>query len=214
MIVNGVQRREVMEKLGLTEEEARKYHAEHIEEFTTPGTITLREIFVAVASDEKGVNVATDEATQAKIEDLRRRAAAGEDFAKLAGEVSDAPSRANGGLLGPLTQTELAPALQEQLTKMKPGEISEPIRLPRGYLIVKLESVTEPEVQPAEKVRDQIAERLWERKRRAELGKYLTRIRSEALIEWKNEELRKAYESAIQATGAPPEAGKPSSPSE
>ena len=39
----------------------------------------------------------------------------GEAFEKIAAELSDAPSRANGGLIGPLTMTELAPALQELL---------------------------------------------------------------------------------------------------
>jgi hypothetical protein len=54
-------------------------------------------------------------------------------------------------------------------------------------------------------VRDQIAEKLYAAKREVELRKYLARMRKEAIIEWKNDELRKAYEAglAADATAAP-----------
>ena len=203
MIVSNVQRQEVMAKVGLSEEEARKYHAEHIEEFTKPGTVTLREILVTVPSDAKGINVAADEDAQRRIEDIRRRVTGGEAFGTVAAEVSEAPSRANGGLIGPLNRNELTPVLQEMLAKMKPGDVSEPVRTPRGYALFMFDSQTEPEVIGAEEARDQIAERLWEGKRRAELGKYLTKLRAQAIIEFKNEELRKAFESATAAPAAP-----------
>ena len=45
---------------------------------------------------------------------------------------------------------------------------------------------------PPEQVHDLIAERLYESKRGAELRKYLAKMRKEAIIEWKNDELRKA----------------------
>ena len=48
MIISRVQGTEVMGKVAISEEEARKYHADHIADFTKPGTVTLREIFVAV----------------------------------------------------------------------------------------------------------------------------------------------------------------------
>jgi parvulin-like peptidyl-prolyl isomerase len=200
MIVSNVQRQEVMQRVGITEEEGREYHQEHIEEFTKPGTVTLREIFVAVPSDDKGVNVAADEAARARIEEIRRRVMDGEDFAKLAAEMSEAPSRANGGLIGPLNRGELTRELQQMLDGLKPGDVSGAFRTPRGYSIFRFESATEPQVLSAEEARDQIYNALWDRKRRVELEKYLARLRSQATIEWKNEELRKAYEAAAGKT--------------
>ncbi|HXE80961.1 MAG TPA: peptidylprolyl isomerase [Vicinamibacterales bacterium] len=209
MIVSNVQRQEVMSKVGLTEEETRRYYDEHIGEFTKPGTVTLREIFVAVPQSDKGINVAADEAAKAKIEDIRRRVTTGgEPFGKVAAEASEAPSRANGGLIGPLNRNELTPVLQEMLSRMKPGDVSEPVRTQRGYAIFLFESATEPQVMSHEEARDRIAERLWEQKRRVELGKYLAKLRSQAIIEFKNEELKKAYESALRAStpASPPPA--------
>jgi parvulin-like peptidyl-prolyl isomerase len=217
MIISRVQGQEVMQKVGITEEEARKYHDEHIEEFTRPAQVTLRELLVAVPTDPKGVNVAAEEEAKQKAEEIRKRALAGESFDKLAADLSDAPSKANGGLIGPLNTSELSPALQQLLTSMKPGDITEPLRTAKGFQLIKLESQTAPQVLKPEEVRDQIAERLYEQKRRVELKKYLEKLRSQAIIEWKNDELRKAYESIVgpPAPHAPEVPGgdaKPSAP--
>ena len=203
MIISRVQGQEVMGKIGIGEDEARAYHAEHVHEFTSPGTVTLREIFVSVPAAEQGVNVAADEAARERIEALRQRVLGGEAFEQVAAAESTAPSRANGGLIGPLNDTELNPALQTLLGTMKPGDVSEVLRTPTGYQILKLESRTEPQVLSAEQARDQIAERLFEQKRRRELRRYLVRLREQAIIEWKNDELRKAYEAGLAAQQQP-----------
>jgi peptidyl-prolyl cis-trans isomerase SurA len=203
MIISRVQSNEVMGKVGISEEEARKYHAEHLQEFTKPGSVTLREIFVALPASDKDVDAAAEKDTRDHVEALRKRVTTGgEPFEKVASEASTAPSRANGGLIGPLNEGELAPALQDLLKKMKPGDVSDVIRTPKGYQILKLESRTEPQVQTAEQARDQIADKLFEQKRRAELKKYLVKLRSQAIIEWKNEELHKAYDAEIARQAA------------
>src|SRR5215212_10655379 len=97
MIYQRVQQNEVLGKIGVTDDEARKYYDAHLNEFTTPPTVTLREILVSVPGDGKTLNVAADEAAQAKAEEIRKRVTSGgENFEKLAGEISDSPSKANG----------------------------------------------------------------------------------------------------------------------
>jgi hypothetical protein len=53
---------------------------------------------------------------------------------------------------------------------------------------------------------------LYEQKRRVELRKYLQKLRAEAIIEWKNEELRKAYDTALAADRAKPDAPEAAPP--
>ncbi len=197
MLISRVTQREVMDKVSITEEEARKYHSEHAKQFTTPGTITIREILVKVAATDKGVNVAEDEAAKQKAEDARKRLLAGEAFEQVAAEVSDSPSKANGGLVGPLNKQELTPAFLKLLEGLKVGDVTEVVRSQNGYQIVKLEAQTAEEVLPAEKVRDKIADALYEQKRQVETKKYLAKLRAQAIIQWRNEELKKIWESKV-----------------
>lgn len=212
MLVTQVQRVEVNDKIGVTEEEAKAYYAEHAKEFTTPSEVTLREILIEVPTTEKGVNVAQDDEMKAKTEALRARLLAGEPFPRMAADFSAAPSRANGGLIGPLRQDELAPAFQKVLEPMKVGDITEPIRTTRGYQLLKLESRTETRVQSFADARNAIGQRVAETKRQGELQKYLDRLRSQATITWRNDELKRAYEQALatrQAATAAPAAAAP-----
>ena len=204
MIISRVQGQEVMQKVGITEEEALAYHAAHREEFTKPASSHAARDSAERALD--GRRASAPPPTRPRASGSRRSAArikSGEAFEKVAGELSDAPSRANGGLIGPLTMTELAPALQQMLSGMKPGDVSEPLRTPKGYQLLKLETLTPEEVLPPEQVRDQIAEKLYESKREVELRKYLAKMRKEAIIEWKNDELRKAYEAGLRGATPP-----------
>ena len=197
MLISQVQQREVMGKIAVTEDEAKAYYAKNRAQFTTPASITLREILVEVPSDTRGVNAAEDEKAQATAEDLRKRLLEGEPFARLAADFSDAPSKANGGLIGPFNSTDLSPALLDRLAKMKPGDLTEVIRTPRGYQILKLESRTEEVVRSFDAARDDISEAVAEEKRRGELQKYIEKLREQAIISWKNDELKKAYEQAL-----------------
>lgn len=205
MIIDRVQQVEVMQKIGITEEDARKYYDAHPQEFTTPAAITLREILLNVPesttpSGEKAVNAAQDEETEKRAQEIRTRVTTGGvDFGQLASSVSDAPSKANGGLIGPIALSEISPSLQELVGKMKPGDVSQPLRTARGYQLIKLESASTSVQQPFEEVRDKIADAVYNQKRRGEVEKYLRRVRAEALIEWKNEELKKLYDEKVKA---------------
>jgi parvulin-like peptidyl-prolyl isomerase len=197
MLESRVQQNEVLAKISVTEDEAHAFYDAHKTEFTTPSELMLREILLAVPTTDRGVNVAQDDAAKAKADDLRHRLLAGEPFARLAGEVSDAASKANGGLIGPIKVDELAPALQTMLGKMKVGDVSEVIRTQRGYQILALESRTETKVKTFDEARQDISDRIADEKRRGETQKYLEKLRGTATITWHNDELKKAYEQAL-----------------
>ncbi|MEX2272268.1 MAG: peptidylprolyl isomerase [Vicinamibacterales bacterium] len=201
-----VMRQEVSSKMSLTEQEAKEYYAAHPDEFTAAPTVTLREIFITVPVQQRdggeSFSVADDEQAAAKAQSVRERIAKGETFEKLVEELSDAGSKANGGLIGPILRNELAPALQKMLEGMKPGDVAAPIRTPRGYQVVKLETATAPTPAPYEEVRDLIADKVVDQKSLLERRKLLDRLRAQAIIEWKNEDLRKLYEQFLARAGA------------
>jgi parvulin-like peptidyl-prolyl isomerase len=198
MLAARVQQSDVMEKISVTEEESRTYYDAHKSEFTTPAELMLREIFIEVPQDSRGVNVAADKAAQEKAESIHNRALAGEPFARLAAEASSAPSKSNGGLIGPIKEAELAPALQQTLAAMKEGDITPVTRVARGYQLLRLESRTATKTRTFDEARDDISRRVASLKSNTELMKYLDRLRGEATIVWHNPELQKAYEQALQ----------------
>jgi len=200
MIVQRVQQNEVIGKIGVGEDEARAYYESHKSEFTKLPTVTLREILVAIPGDARGINVAAEETAKQKAEQLRMRVTSGgESFEKVAGEASDAPSKANGGLIGPFSPADMSPQLKALVDKMKPGDITPPIRTPRGYQIFKLDTLKAQALQPFNKVRDLIADKVAGARTQTEMRKFLDRLRAQAIIEWKNDELKKAYEKQLAA---------------
>ena len=199
MIAQKVQQNEVLSKIGVTDEEARKYYESHLKEFTTAPTVTLREILVAVPGDPKVLNVSADEAAKARAEEIRQRVTIGkENFEKLAAEVSDSPSKANAGLIGPLSVNDLSPELRKLVDSMKAGDVSEPVRTTRGYQLLKLETVTPTQTLALDQAREQISEHVFTDKRKAEFQKYLQKLRTQAIIEWKNEDVKKAFEQGMK----------------
>jgi peptidyl-prolyl cis-trans isomerase SurA len=205
MISQKVQQNEVISKIGVTDDEAKKYYEAHLKEFTTSPTVTLREILVAVPGDPKVLNVAADEAARAKADEIRRRVTAGgENFEKLATEISDSPSKANAGLIGPLSVNDLSPELRKLAESMKAGDVSEPVRTTRGYQLLKLEAITATATMTLEQAREQISEHVFTEKRKAEFQKYLQKLRAQAIIEWKNEDVKRAFEEGMKLQGTAP----------
>jgi parvulin-like peptidyl-prolyl isomerase len=81
---------------------------------------------------------------------------------------------------------------------MKVGDITEVLRSQKGYQILKLESMTAAEIVAFEQAREEISNRVFTDKRKQEFDKYLEKLRTEAIIEWKNAELKTAYDTGLE----------------
>ncbi|RYG61731.1 MAG: hypothetical protein EON60_02435 [Alphaproteobacteria bacterium] len=106
-------------------------------------------IQLAAGNDADG-----DKAQLDKLTKLKADMTGGETFADIARAYSEDRSAANGGNLGWFGSGELNPQLEEALDKMQPGQVSDPIRTPIGWYLVKLENVrttkpieTDPQTQ-------------------------------------------------------------------
>jgi parvulin-like peptidyl-prolyl isomerase len=205
MLASRVQQNEVLGRINVSEEEARRYYDGHLSEFSRPPSVTLREILVGVPKTGDAINVGLDEAARDKAEAIRRRVLNGESFETLAGTLSDAPSRSNAGLIGPFNLSEMSADVRKLVEPMKVGDVTAVLRAPTGYQLLKLETSTTGETTPFEQARSEIGNRVFTDKRKQEYERYLEKLRSQAIIEWKNEDVRKAYEAGLlQAKTTPP----------
>jgi peptidyl-prolyl cis-trans isomerase D len=142
----------------LTDAEVEKYYTEHAKEFETPRQAKAAHILVRVT--ETGGSEAEDKA-RAKIADIIRRVKAGEDFAKLARELSEDPgTKASGGELGLVGKGEVVPDFEAAMFALKKGEMTQvPVRTPFGYHVIKVTEIHEGGKKPLRDVAAQIRER-------------------------------------------------------
>jgi peptidyl-prolyl cis-trans isomerase SurA len=76
-----------------------------------------------------------------RAKDVFERARGGEDFARLAVAYSNSQKALEGGSLGWLKGSQVPTFLTETVARLRAGEVSEPMRTPTGYHIVKLNEV-------------------------------------------------------------------------
>jgi peptidyl-prolyl cis-trans isomerase C len=80
----------------------------------------------------------------------------GEDFAKVATELSKDPG-SEGGDLGWFTKDKMVPEFADAAFKMEPGQISDPVKSQFGWHIIKVEDKRMKSFPPFEQVKDQAA---------------------------------------------------------
>jgi peptidyl-prolyl cis-trans isomerase SurA len=197
-VVQRVQQQEVMSKLQVTDTELKAYYDAHQSEFGTVPQVTLREITIAVVPDPQGINVGKDDDAKAKAEEVRAKIIAGEPFPRLAADYSDSGSKANGGLVGPLSKTDLSDDLQKAIAGLKDGGVTPVLRTARGYQVVKVEKLQDSTTKPFEDAKNEIADKIANEKRKGEFDKFLEKLRSDAIIDWKNDDLKKAYDLGLK----------------
>jgi len=94
--------------------------------------------------------------TEEEAKKALARIKAGEDFAKVATEVSKDPS-GNGGDLGWFTKDRMVPEFSAAAFKLKKGEVSEPVKTQFGWHIIQVEDTRMKTFPPFEQVKDQAA---------------------------------------------------------
>ena len=128
--------REIGSRVNVTPEDIERYYKEHAADYTQPEQVRVRHIFLplspAAPADE-------EQAVMSQIQDIRKRALAGEDFATLADTYSQGPGAGQGGDLGYFKQGQMAKEIEEVAFALKPGEISQPFRTNVGVHLLKVE---------------------------------------------------------------------------
>jgi peptidyl-prolyl cis-trans isomerase D len=143
----------------VTDAEVEKHYREHAAEFEAPREVHAAHVLVRVP--DTGGSEAEDKA-RAKVAEVITRAKGGEDFAKLAREISQDPGTAKtGGDLGFVKKGEMVPQFEEALFALKKGEVTaEPVRSPFGFHAIKAIDIREGGKKPLKDVAAQIREQL------------------------------------------------------
>lgn len=150
--------REIRSKVNVSPEDVQRYYEAHKTQYERPARVKVRQIMLRLSPS------APDEIVQAvmqRIEDLRAKVLKGEDFAKVAKENSEGPAAADGGDLGEIEPSKVLPEFEAALSKMKEGEVSEPIRTKMGLHLLKLEKRIAADFQAESELAADIKEKLY-----------------------------------------------------
>lgn len=129
------------------------------------------------------------EAAMERATELAAKARKGTDFASLASESSDGPSKIDGGDLGWFRRGEMVRELEQAAFALSPGQISDPVRTRFGFHVIKLEGRREIPPRPLEELAGQIREGLFREEMSRQTERFLTSLKKDSLIEYPMEEL-------------------------
>jgi peptidyl-prolyl cis-trans isomerase C len=176
-------------KQALTDEAMHKVYDEAVKQMGQEQEVHARHILIrAAAGDDKASKEAED-----KIKAVIVRLKSGEDFEKVAKEVTEDPSgKSNGGDLGYFSKEQMVPEFSDTAFRLDKGQISEPVKTQFGWHVIKVEDKRLKPMPKFEEVKPQI-EQYVTRKAQAEL---VTSLRASAKIE-------KMYATEPPAAAAP-----------
>ncbi len=141
-------------------EEARRYYQAHQEEFKRLDQVWLRQVVVATQEEAKAVKARLDR---------------GDRFEEVAKAVSiERSSAERGGEMGWVRKGRLNPELERVVFQLKPKQVSDPIKTPDGYVMVKVEERLEGAVKPFEEVASQVLLQLKTQATQAERKRLMT----------------------------------------
>lgn len=144
-------------QVDISDEEIQEYYDDHADEFQNPKTVEARHILIEVGQD-----AGTEKVAEAKkrIEDILQKARAGQNFAELAKQYSEGPSKDKGGYLGTFKREAMVKPFADTAFSMKSGDISDPVRTRFGWHLIKVEKVNEATTTPLTGAKDDIRKKL------------------------------------------------------
>jgi len=144
-------------QVSITDQELNDYYEDNSEKYKQQHQVNARHILFKLKED---ATKEEEKKIKEKASPVLEKARKGEDFASLAKEYSEGPSGEKGGDLGYFQKGQMVKPFEEVVFKMKKGEISDLVRTPFGYHIIKMEDIKEEKAETLEKVRGQIVKTL------------------------------------------------------
>jgi peptidyl-prolyl cis-trans isomerase C len=172
--------RQFASKVTVTDSDAVAYYEGHMDLFNQP--LQIRVSHILIQTDPKWEEARKQEARR-KIEQILQNLKKGQDFAALAREQSDGPTRTNGGDLGYIKKGQLNKQIETVVFALKPGETSDIVEMDYGFNLFKVTDKKPETVIAYEKVKEKIVQFLREEKAKQEAELQAKALREKASVE-------------------------------
>jgi peptidyl-prolyl cis-trans isomerase D len=172
-----------------------KYYRENQQEFTTPEQVRASHILIKTEGRD-------DAAARAKAEELLKQARGGADFAALAKKNSeDEGSAKNGGDLDFFGRGRMAKEFEDAAFALQPGQISDVVKSPFGYHIIKVVDHKPAVTKSLNDVRQQISDRLAYERAQADAGVLAAQLTRELKAPGDLDRVAAAQKLPVQQSG-------------
>jgi parvulin-like peptidyl-prolyl isomerase len=169
--------RQVRSSVLISEEELTRYYEAHPEKFQRKPEAEIRLILVAVSPDRD------EAAAKARAEEALAKIRGGADFAQVARDYSDSPTRERGGEMGVVHKGDLAPEVEAQAFGLPPGGVSPPIRTESGWNLIKVERVQASPLLPFDQAREEARNEVLAQKFEGKRKEWIASLRNRASIQ-------------------------------
>lgn len=167
-----------------SEEEIEQFYEQYQDQFTRPETVRARHILIQVSPDDPPE---VKETKRKQAEEIRQNLLEGADFAELAREYSDCPSKRKGGDLGEISRGQTVPNFEQAAFSQKVGEIGPVVETRFGYHIIQVTDHKPPQKLSLDQVHETISRAITQRKQRQAAANYIEKLRQAAQIEYKTD---------------------------
>lgn len=172
---------EVARRINITDKEIEDYYNQHKSEFVREEKVYLSEILIST----EGKDAAGIAAAEKKAKQISAEAARGERFSDLARDNSDAATAKQGGQLAGYKKGDLMKVFEDAVWNLPKGGVTQPIRIPTGFEILKVDDHTKAGLAPLADVRSDIENILYGPKLQPKVREYLTQLRKTAFLQIK-----------------------------
>ena len=136
------------EEVLVSESEIAQFYSDNEVDYTHPGRVRLRRIFLGASSDP-----AERARVKARLASLQEEITLGANFSELAQTYSEGPEAKNGGLVGWVMRGDLVQALDSVTVDLAQGDVSEPVETQFGFTLLLAEEKVAAGVTPLEEAR-------------------------------------------------------------
>ncbi len=195
----------------VTDEDVKKFYDENPSRFEQPEMVRASHILLMTIDPKTKAELSKElkEAKHKQIEDILKRARAGEDFAKLAKEFSEDPGSKDNGGEYKFPRGQMVPEFEAAAFSLNTNQVSDIVTTQYGYHIIKLsEKIPAKKIELAA-VADRVKQSLLDQAIQKQFATYYAKVKKEAKVEILDEKL-KPKESPADASAAQPLIANPS----
>ena len=170
---------QIASKIVITETETRAYYDSNPQMFKKPPQVKASHILIKF---DAGADETQKAEARKKIEAVQQKVKAGGDFAELAKEYSEGPSKTRGGDLGFFRRGQMVKPFEDAAFAMKPNEVSEIVETRFGYHLIKVYEIKSEETLVYSEVKDKISQRMRQEKIEKDATQYIGQLKKDANI--------------------------------